>query len=137
VFSHIANTFVDSFVKRAGQIYRAGQVLNERFINVEVCTPCGSARRSCTCGCPKAAPCNDAVEASGLFQKHPEIQLAEGQQARGSSPSWSRLDTECADKDRVEIYRPLIADPKEVRKQACRRGQGHEERGRAAEEAEC
>ena len=25
VFNHIANTFVDSFVKRAGQVYRAGQ----------------------------------------------------------------------------------------------------------------
>jgi putative ubiquitin-RnfH superfamily antitoxin RatB of RatAB toxin-antitoxin module len=28
-------------------------------------------------------------------------------------PGWSRLDTELRDRDRVEIYRPLIADPKE------------------------
>jgi putative ubiquitin-RnfH superfamily antitoxin RatB of RatAB toxin-antitoxin module len=34
----------------------------------------------------------------------------------------SKLDTSCATSDRVEIYRPLIADPKEVRKQRAAEG---------------
>jgi putative ubiquitin-RnfH superfamily antitoxin RatB of RatAB toxin-antitoxin module len=34
----------------------------------------------------------------------------------------SKLDAVLRDKDRIEIYRPLIADPKEVRKQRAAEG---------------
>ena len=61
-----------------------------------------------------------AVEASGLLQRHPEIELAKAKV--GVYGKLARLDTALRDKDRVEIYRPLIADPKEVRKQRAAEG---------------
>ena len=61
-----------------------------------------------------------AVEASGLLEKHPEIDLAKNK--FGIFAKLSKLDTLLRDRDRVEIYRPLIADPKEVRKQRAAEG---------------
>jgi putative ubiquitin-RnfH superfamily antitoxin RatB of RatAB toxin-antitoxin module len=61
-----------------------------------------------------------AVERSGFLQRFPEIDLAPvglGIFGRVVSP-----DTPLRDGDRVEIYRPLIADPKDARrKKASRR----------------
>ena len=54
----------------------------------------------------------DAIQASGLPQRLPEIKL-------GRAGVWgrpARPDTRLRDRDRVEIYRPLIADPKEIRR---------------------
>jgi len=54
----------------------------------------------------------DAIEASGLLQSLPQIEL-------GRAGIWGRPvspETRLRDQDRVEIYRPLIADPKEVRR---------------------
>ena len=54
----------------------------------------------------------DAIQASGLLQRLPEIKLGRaGVWGRPASP-----DTRLRDRDRVEIYRPLIADPKEIRR---------------------
>lgn len=61
-----------------------------------------------------------AVEASGLPAKYPEIDLAKGK--FGIYSKLAKPDTVLRDRDRVEIYRPLIADPKEVRKQRAAEG---------------
>ena len=54
----------------------------------------------------------DAIEASGLLQRLPQIELGRtGIWGRPAGPA-----TRLRERDRVEIYRPLIADPKEVRK---------------------
>ena len=54
----------------------------------------------------------DAIEASGLLQRLPQIELDRaGVWGRPVSPG-TRL-REC---DRVEIYRRLTADPKEIRR---------------------
>jgi putative ubiquitin-RnfH superfamily antitoxin RatB of RatAB toxin-antitoxin module len=54
----------------------------------------------------------DAIQVSGLLQRLPEIKLGRaGVWGRPASP-----DTRLRDRDRVEIYRPLIADPKEIRR---------------------
>lgn len=63
---------------------------------------------------PAGSTVQQAIEASGLLVKYPEIDLA-----RNKLGIYARLvkpDTALRDHDRVEIYRPLIADPKEVRK---------------------
>jgi len=57
----------------------------------------------------------NAIHASGIIKKFPEIDLATNK--IGIFGKATRLDTELRHLDRVEIYRPLIADPKEVRKQ--------------------
>lgn len=56
-----------------------------------------------------------AIKASGILQKFPEIDLAINK--IGVFGKLTKLDTQLRHLDRVEIYRPLIADPKEVRKQ--------------------
>ncbi len=57
----------------------------------------------------------NAIYASGIMKKFPEIDLAVNK--IGIFGKATRLDTVLRQLDRVEIYRPLIADPKEVRKQ--------------------
>jgi len=61
-----------------------------------------------------------AIEASGLLQKYPEIDLAKNK--LGVFSKLAKIDTVLRDQDRVEIYRPLIADPKEVRKKRAAEG---------------
>jgi putative ubiquitin-RnfH superfamily antitoxin RatB of RatAB toxin-antitoxin module len=73
-----------------------------------------------------------AVEASGLAEKYPAIDVATGK--FGIYSKLARPDTVLRDRDRVEIYRPLIADPKEVRKQRAAEGKVMKKGGGAAEE---
>lgn len=61
-----------------------------------------------------------AVEASGLLEKHPEIDVKKNK--FGIYAKLAKADAVLRDQDRVEIYRPLIADPKEVRKQRAAEG---------------
>lgn len=56
-----------------------------------------------------------AIIASGILEKFPEINLTTNK--IGIFGKLSKLDVILRDLDRVEIYRPLIADPKAVRKQ--------------------
>jgi putative ubiquitin-RnfH superfamily antitoxin RatB of RatAB toxin-antitoxin module len=73
-----------------------------------------------------------AVEASGLLQRHPELDLAKLKV--GIFGKLSRMDTALRARDRVEIYRPLIADPKEVRKQRAAEGKVMKKGGGSGEE---
>jgi putative ubiquitin-RnfH superfamily antitoxin RatB of RatAB toxin-antitoxin module len=57
----------------------------------------------------------EAIRASGILQKFPEIDL--NSQQIGIFGKLSKLDAKLRHLDRIEIYRPLIADPKEARKQ--------------------
>jgi len=56
----------------------------------------------------------DALARSGMAERHPEIDLATA--AVGIYGTRVRRDTLLADGDRVEIYRPLLIDPKERRR---------------------
>lgn len=56
-----------------------------------------------------------AIEVSGILQKFPEIVLEQTQ--FGVFGKVVKADTVLREMDRVEIYRPLIADAKEVRRQ--------------------
>ena len=69
---------------------------------------------------PEGSTVRQAIEASGLLAKYPEIDLAKNK--LGIFAKLSKADTVLRDRDRVEIYRPLIADPKEVRKQRAAEG---------------
>ena len=69
---------------------------------------------------PAGATVLEAVERSGLPGKYPEIDPAKNK--LGVFAKLVKPDTVLRDRDRVEIYRPLIADPKEVRKQRAAEG---------------
>ncbi|OOZ41756.1 RnfH family protein [Solemya pervernicosa gill symbiont] len=61
-----------------------------------------------------------AIERSGLLQRYPEIDLAVNKV--GVFGKLGKLANPLRAGDRVEIYRKLIADPKEVRKQRAAAG---------------
>lgn len=84
-------------------------------INVEVVYAKPERQEVASISLPAGGTVGQAIEASGLLVKHPEIDLAESK--LGIYSKLANVDTTLRDRDRVEIYRPLIADPKEVRKQ--------------------
>ncbi|MBT5784323.1 MAG: RnfH family protein, partial [Candidatus Thioglobus sp.] len=61
-----------------------------------------------------------AVEISGILDKYPKINLKIDK--TGIFGKIAKLDAVLREKDRVEIYRPLIADPKKVRKERAAQG---------------
>ena len=62
----------------------------------------------------------DAIKASGILDKYPEIDIATSKM--GIFGKLIKPDTVLREKDRIEIYRPLIADPKEVRRKRAEEG---------------
>ncbi len=75
-----------------------------------------------------------AIERSGVLERFPEINLEKTKV--GIFGKLSKLDAPLRAKDRVEIYRPLIADPKEVRKQRAAEGKQMKKGGGDAGKAE-
>ncbi len=63
---------------------------------------------------PPGTTVAEAVRLSGILGRFPGIDLAKN--AVGIFGERARLADVVQDGDRVEIYRPLIADPKEVRR---------------------
>jgi uncharacterized protein len=68
-----------------------------------------------------------AVLASGILQKFPGIDLSQSQ--LGIFGKLIKSDTVLREHDRVEIYRELIADPKEVRRQRAAEGKAMKKGG--------
>jgi len=60
------------------------------------------------------ATAGEAVRASGVLERHPEIDLR--RQPIGIHGRVVTAGTLLRDGDRVEIYRPLAVDPKEARR---------------------
>jgi putative ubiquitin-RnfH superfamily antitoxin RatB of RatAB toxin-antitoxin module len=70
---------------------------------------------------PQGTTALDAVKQSGVLQMFPEIDLENIQmgvfsQVLGTKGLAEPASYELKAKDRVELYRPLVADPKEVRR---------------------
>ena len=63
---------------------------------------------------PKDISVKEAIALSGIEQKFNEIDLTKNQ--LGIFGKITSLETKLKHKDRIEIYRPLIADPKEIRR---------------------
>ena len=70
---------------------------------------------------PAGACVSEALALSGIAARHPDIDLAA--MAVGIYGARVGLDAKLSHGDRIEIYRPLQADPKELRRRrAVRRG---------------
>ena len=82
---------------------------------------------------PEGATVRQAVEASGLLHKYPDIEL-DGANKLGVFAKLTKSDAVLRDRDRVEIYRPLIADPKAVRKKRADEGKLMKKGGGAVED---
>jgi putative ubiquitin-RnfH superfamily antitoxin RatB of RatAB toxin-antitoxin module len=89
-------------------------------INIEVVYPLPQKQEMFAVKLPAGATVRQAIEACGVLQKYPEIDLLKNK--FGVFAKLAKPDATLRDGDRVEIYRPLIADPKEVRKQRAAEG---------------
>ena len=68
------------------------------------------------------ATIGQAIEGSGVLSRFPEINLVT--QPVGIYGKKKTLDTVLRDRDRVELYRALVADPKESRRKRAAKRQG-------------
>lgn len=68
----------------------------------------------------QGATAKDVITQSGVLRQYPDIDLAT--QKIGLFGKVVKLDHQVREKDRIEIYRPLIADPKDVRKKKADEG---------------
>lgn len=63
----------------------------------------------------------EIIRQSGILERYPEIDLNKNKV--GVYSRNVKLDAKVRDKDRIEIYRPLLADPKEIRRKRAMQGQ--------------
>lgn len=91
-----------------------------KTINVEVVYALSAQQSLMRVQLDGGATVGDAIQVSGVLDAFPEIDLAKNKV--GIFSKLVKLDETVRDRDRVEIYRPLIADPKEVRRKRAEEG---------------
>lgn len=84
------------------------------IINVEVAYATPARQQIISLSVTNGTTIKDAIAQSGINDIFPEIDLS--QQAVGIFSKVKSPDTILEDGDRIEIYRGLIADPKESRR---------------------
>ncbi|MDB5887481.1 MAG: hypothetical protein JWM03_353 [Rhodocyclales bacterium] len=89
-------------------------------IHIEVCYALPDKQEVVALVLDAGTTVGDAINASGMLNRYPEIGLETNK--LGIFAKAVKPDTPLRDHDRVEIYRPLIADPKEVRRQRAAQG---------------
>ena len=95
-------------------------------LNIEVCYALPEKQSLMCITVESNTSVEQAIVQSGILNTYPDIDLSVNKVG-----VWNRtckIDTILKEGDRIEIYRPLIADPKEVRKL---RAQKAKEEGRA------
>lgn len=83
------------------------------LLSIEVCYALPDEQTLIPVELPEGATLRQALDASGILKRYPQIDL--DRQKVGVFGKLKPLDTVLADHDRVEIYRPLIVDPKAAR----------------------
>ena len=87
---------------------------NDDLLDIEVAYATPDREMIIALRLPRGATVNDAIERSGILQRVPEIDLAKnriGVYGKLCAPNLALHQY-----DRVEIYRPLTIDPKEIRR---------------------
>ncbi|MCL2887209.1 MAG: RnfH family protein [Betaproteobacteria bacterium] len=90
------------------------------MLDIEVCYAQADKQELVRLRLPAGATVEQALQASGLLGKYPEIDLEKNK--FGIYAKLAKSDAVLRDRDRVEIYRPLLADPKAVRRQRAAEG---------------
>lgn len=88
-------------------------------IHVQVCYAKPDTRTLRDLSVPEGATIESALERSGLLMEAPEIDLSACRV--GIYGKLKTLDTTLREHDRIEIYRPLQADPKDSRRKRAAR----------------
>lgn len=92
----------------------------EQHIQVEVAYGASTEQALLAVEGDKGMTVREAIERSGILRRYPEIDLEVNKV--GIWGKLTKLDGVLDTGDRVEIYRPLIADPKEQRKKRAEQG---------------
>lgn len=88
--------------------------MNDASLRIEVVYALADEQQVISLSVPAGATVREAIERSGILQQWPEIDLARNKVGR-----WNRvveLDEPVNSGDRIEIYRPLLIDPKASRR---------------------
>ncbi|EEY43495.1 RnfH family protein [Vibrio mimicus] len=88
--------------------------MNSEMIQVEVVYALPHEQRVLKLVVEQSATVEEIIRTSGILQMYPEIDLSVNKV--GIFSRNVKLDAKVRDKDRIEIYRPLLADPKEIRR---------------------
>ncbi|MBB3046834.1 hypothetical protein FHR99_001070 [Litorivivens lipolytica] len=91
--------------------------MSEQMIHVEVVYATPKKQQIVELELPAGTSVREAALKSGLDAQFDGLDLAKADLGIFGKAVPKADSTELKDGDRVEIYRPLIADPKEVRKQ--------------------
>lgn len=83
-------------------------------INVEVVYALPHEQRVFSLTVDKNQTVEEIINASGVLKIYPEIDLAVNRV--GVYSRLIKLNATVRERDRIEIYRPLLADPKEIRR---------------------
>ena len=102
---------------------------NKPLINVEVAYALADKQVLIPLMLEEGSTAQQAIESSGILAQFPEIDLDKNR--IGIFGKLSKLNVVLGEKDRVEIYRPLIADPKTVRKKRAEQGKAMKKGGSA------
>ncbi|UCD68328.1 MAG: RnfH family protein [Betaproteobacteria bacterium] len=88
------------------------------LLRIEVVYALPDRQTVLACDVAEGMTVGQSVISSGILEQHPEIDLE-----NADFGLWNeRVAQDCLvrDGDRVEIYRPLIADPKQIRRKQAR-----------------
>ena len=105
---------------------------NVKQIKVEVAYALPDVQRVISVAVNEGAELLAAVKQSGILEEFPDIDIDTAKV--GIFGKLKKVDTVLGEGDRVEIYRKLIADPKQVRKQRAAQGKKTRKGGGTASE---
>lgn len=88
--------------------------IESEMIHVEVVYALPHEQRVLNLVVDKNSTVEMIIQQSGVLELYPEIDLSKNKV--GIFSRNVKLDSTVRDRDRIEIYRPLLADPKEIRR---------------------
>jgi hypothetical protein len=91
---------------------------HEEAIEIEVVYALPEQQTLCKLRLPLRSTVREAIEISGILNMYPEIDFSRNK--LGVFGKLVEPDRELRAGDRVEIYRPLARDPKEIRRERAR-----------------
>ncbi|WP_318517623.1 RnfH family protein [Photobacterium leiognathi] len=87
---------------------------DQSLIHVEVVYALPNVQRVLKLAVVADTPIQEIIEQSGILAMYPEIDLKKNKV--GIYSRNVKLDSAAREGDRIEIYRPLVADPREIRR---------------------
>lgn len=93
---------------------------NDKMINVEVAYALPDLQKIIPLQVIEGVELIEAIKQSGILNEFPEIDIENSK--LGIFGKLKKANTVLREGDRVEIYRKLIADPKQVRKERAEQG---------------